>query len=137
MKTLNKITITKSDQNRLQPYFNKPNNFDLRDNLKIVEKKLNAAKAVDSKKVPPTVVTMNSKVMVRNVFLRKTFSLELVYPDHVDATNFKISIFSPLGASMFGYSQGDEFIWSGKNGKNKFVIEKIIYQPESAGDYHL
>lgn len=137
MKTFNNITITTLDQDRLKEYFVKQNDFDLKQNVKVVEEKLKMAKAVDSKKIPPTVVTMNSKVKVKNVVLGKSFSLELVYPNAVDTTKFKISIFSPIGASMFGYSKGDEFIWYGGNGKNKFLIEEITYQPESAGDYHL
>ncbi|HSI76956.1 MAG TPA: GreA/GreB family elongation factor [Lunatimonas sp.] len=137
MKTIDNIIITKSDQTRIRNYFAKKEyGFELRNNLKIVEEKL-YFKPVDSKKVPPTVVTMNSKVKVKNLMLNKSFELELVYPDAVDVSNQKISIFSPIGASMFGHSQGSEFAWVGQNGKIKFTIEKIVYQPESAGDYHL
>lgn len=138
MKTLDKqITITKLDQGRLKDFFTKKQNpFELKANIKIVEEKL-GTKPVDPKKVSPTVVTMNSKVQVRNVLLNKTFTFQLVYPDKVDISNNKISIFSPIGASMFGHSQGDEFAWVGGNGKNKFIIEKVVYQPESAGDYDL
>ncbi|WP_158858275.1 GreA/GreB family elongation factor [Lunatibacter salilacus] len=137
MKTIDNIIITKSDQTRIRNYFAKNKyGFELRNNLKIVEEKL-YFKPVDSKKVPPTVVTMNSKVKVKNLMLNKSFELELVYPDAVDVSNQKISIFSPIGASMFGHSQGSEFAWAGQNGKIKFTIEKIVYQPESAGDYHL
>ena len=138
MKTIdNTITITKMDQKRLRNFFTKKQNtFELKNNIKIVEEKL-SLKPINSKKVAPTVVTMNSKVAVKNLLMNKTFTFELVYPDAVDISNNKISIFSPIGASMFGHSQGDEFAWIGGNGKNKFLIEKIIYQPESAGDYHL
>ena len=138
METINStLTITKLDQTRLKNFFTKKQNtFELKNNIKIVEEKLNL-KPVDSKKVPPTVVTMNSRVMVKNLLMNKTFTFQLVYPDAVDIAKQKISIFSPIGASMFGHSQGDEFSWTGGNGRNKFIIEKIVYQPESAGDYHL
>ncbi len=138
MNTINKtVTITKLDQTRLRNFFTKKQNtFELKNNIKIVEEKLGVP-PVEPEKVPPTVVTMNSKVKIKNLLLGKTFTFELVYPDAVDISNNKISIFSPIGASMFGYSQGDEFAWVGGNGNNKFVIEKVVYQPESAGDYHL
>lgn len=136
MKT-NNLTITKTDLERLQKFFYTNNDFEVKPNIKLVEEKINSAKKVDSKKVGPTVVTMNSKVKVKNMALGKSFSLELVYPDAVDTTRYKISIFSPIGASMYGYAQGDEFIWYGGNGKNSFLIEEITYQPESAGDYDL
>lgn len=138
MKTLNSLIITSVDKKRILDIFNaQRSHSDLLENLKVIAEKLGTAKTVASKKVPPTVVTMNSKVLVKNLSLGRAMSVELVYPDAVDAARFKISVFSPLGASMFGYSQGDEFVWTGKNGRNRFFIEKIMYQPESAGDYHL
>lgn len=136
MKT-NNLTVTKADLERLQKFFYSHNDFEVKPNIKLVEEKINAANKVDSKSVAPNVVTMNSKVKVKNKALGKSFSLELVYPDAVDTTNFKISIFSPIGASMYGYAQGDEFVWYGGNGKNSFVIEEVTYQPESAGHYDL
>jgi regulator of nucleoside diphosphate kinase len=137
METLTKkITITKSDQERLQIYFLKnQNNHEIKNNIKIVAEKLNI-KAVDPQNIAPTVVTMNSKVKVKNLLLKKSFTLQLVYPDAVDVNNNKISIFSPLGASMFGYSQGDEFEMIGGNGRNKFLIEEVLYQPEATGDFN-
>lgn len=136
METKN-ITVTKTDQDRLQGLFFKQNDYEVKPNVKLVEEKLSTAKSVDPKKIAPNVVTMNSKVRVKNVSLGKSFTLELVYPNAVDTTKFKISIFSPLGASMYGYAQGDEFIWYGGNGRNSFLIEEVTYQPESAGDYDL
>lgn len=138
MKNINQITITTVDKKRLLSIFNTTQNYsDFRENIRVVEEKLNSAKTVTSRKVPPTIVTMNSRVAVKNLSLGKAMAIQLVYPDAVDAANFKISIFSPLGASLLGHAQGDEFVWSGRNGKNRFLIEKILYQPESAGDFHL
>lgn len=138
MRTLSdKITITNLDQNRLQNFFTKKQNpFEFKDNIKILEEKLRSA-VVDSKKVDAKVVTMNSKVKIKNLLIGKSFTFQLVYPNEVDISKKKISIFSPIGASMFGHSEGEEFSWVGSNGKNRFIIEKIIYQPESAGDFHL
>lgn len=138
MKGINKLVITSLDKKRLMGLFDHKKNYaSLWENLKLIEDKLSSAKTVTSKKVPPSVVTMNSKVEIMNISLRKALSIELVYPDAADAVNNKVSILSPLGAAMLGYSQGDEFVWAGKGIKSRFVIEKILYQPEAAGDYHL
>ena len=132
------LIITTIDKKRLLGTFNVRQNYSVfREYIQLIDEKLNTAKTVTSKKVPPTVVTMNSRVEVKNVSLGKAMSIELVYPDAVDPANLKISVFSPLGASILGHSQGDEFFWTGRNGKNRFLIEKILYQPEAAGDYHL
>lgn len=141
METLNKkITITQSDQDRLMnfiSFFPKYQNpLEVKQNVKRVVEKLKLA-PVDSQKVPSNVVTMNSRVEIKNLRMGKTFILQLVYPDEVEITNNKISIFSPIGSYIFGHSQGDEFTLGERSGKHRYSIEKIIYQPESAGDYHL
>jgi regulator of nucleoside diphosphate kinase len=132
------LIVTTLDKKRLMCLFaQKTPQAPLWENVKLIAEKLDTAKTVTSKKVPPSVVTMNSRVEVRNLSLGRALSIELVYPDAADAVNHKISVLSPLGAAMLGYSQGDEFVWEGKSTKNRFLIEKILYQPEAAGDYHL
>ncbi|EMR03256.1 nucleoside diphosphate kinase regulator [Cesiribacter andamanensis] len=138
MKEVQTLIVNSLDKKRLSKLFPVQQSYaELRDNIKLLEEKLGTAKTLTAKKVPPTVVTMNSRVEVKNLSLGRAMAVELVYPDAVDAARFKISIFSPLGAAIFGYSQGDEFLWAGRSGKNRFRIEKVLYQPESAGDYHL
>lgn len=138
MKTLNKITLSKMDKERLLGILpTQQNNTIFRDNIRLIEEKFNTAKVVNPNEIPPDVVTMNSRVEVKNLSFNKTVAVELVYPGAVDAKYFKISVLSPLGASMLGYALGDEFTWEGKSTRNRFVIEKILYQPESAGDFHL
>lgn len=138
MNTSDKVTISKIDKERLLGIFaTQENNTILHDNIRIIKEKLTTARLVAPNQMAPTVVTMNSRVEVKNLLFGKSMAVELVYPGTVDAKLFKISVLSPLGASMLGYSLGDEFFWKGRSSKNRFVIEKIIYQPESAGDYHL
>ncbi|WP_224995083.1 GreA/GreB family elongation factor [Cesiribacter sp. SM1] len=138
MKGHNNLIITTLDKKRLMSLFKlNNNNTSLWENVRLIAEKLGTAKTVSSKKVPSSVITMNSRVEIRNVSQGKALSIELVYPDAADAVNHKISVLSPLGAAMLGYSQGDEFVWTGKSIKSRFIIEKVLYQPEAAGDYHL
>ncbi|HYG37154.1 MAG TPA: GreA/GreB family elongation factor [Cytophagales bacterium] len=133
------IIITKGDKKKLLNVLNKKEvgRVDPFENMILVRNKIKTAQLVDPENVPPSVVTMNSKVKIKNLSVGKTMSLTLVYPEKTDVENQRISIFSPIGASMLGYSQGDSFIWSGRRGSAKFVIEEVEYQPESAGDFHL
>jgi regulator of nucleoside diphosphate kinase len=63
--------------------------------------------------------------------------LTLVYPNERNAVEHKVSVFSPLGSAILGYPQGSEIELDGKQAITRFSIEKIIYQPEASGDYHL
>lgn len=98
---------------------------------------LRKAKLVDPHKVPSNLVTMNSIVEVRIIATDKTMRIQLVYPQDADIKKSKISILSPVGAAIIGYRQGDEVAWKVPAGETKIRIEKIVYQPEAAGDYLL
>jgi regulator of nucleoside diphosphate kinase len=98
---------------------------------------INQAKLVEPKKVPSDVITMNSIVKIKNVKLNKSFTIHLVYPSLANTKEGKISIFAPIATALLGYRQGDRIEWEIPAGKTELLIEEIIYQPESAGDYDL
>ncbi len=139
MKQRTHITITQADKSRLQFLINSRGiEFaKIQDQLDFLQEELNRAIIVDSTKVAAKTVTMNSTVVVKNLLSGKPMTITLVYPDNVDSTQNKISVLSPLGTAIIGYSEGDLFVWNGKQGNFRFFIEKVIYQPEAAGDYHL
>ncbi|MEN6306442.1 MAG: GreA/GreB family elongation factor [Anaerohalosphaeraceae bacterium] len=81
------------------------------------------------KRIPYSVVTMNSQVQLRS--LRGTrFVITLVYPRDADKKQRKISVLSLLGLSLLGRAAGQSL-------SKNLAIEKILYQPEIAGDFHL
>jgi transcription elongation GreA/GreB family factor len=43
----------------------------------------------------------------------------------------------PVGTAILGYREGAVVEWSVPFGQRWLSIEKILYQPEAAGDYHL
>lgn len=98
---------------------------------------LRKAKAVEPKKVPATVVTMNSIVEIFIASTGKTMTIQVVYPEHADLKQNKISILSPIAAAIIGYRVGDEVSWTVPAGQTTIRIKKLVYQPEAAGDYSL
>lgn len=98
---------------------------------------LRKAKAVEPRKVPANVVTMNSIVEIGIVSTGKTMKVQIVYPENADLKQNKISILSPIAAAIIGYKEGEVVRWTVPAGETKIRIEKIIYQPEAAGDYSL
>lgn len=131
-----KIIITESDVERLEklldalPAKSFPGKTEL-------ETEIGRARVVDSKKIPGSVVTMNSRVKFKVSSSNEEFSLTLVYPKDVNEKGDTISILAPVGSALLGLSQGDEMSWPKPGGGMlKVRIEEVIYQPERSGDFH-
>jgi regulator of nucleoside diphosphate kinase len=102
-----------------------------------LEAELERAEVVEPHQIPPTVVTMNSKVRFRVESSDEEFSLTLVYPRDVAAGEGNISILAPVGSALLGLSQGDEIEWPKPGGGVLRVrIVEVLYQPERAGEFH-
>lgn len=98
---------------------------------------LDKARIIEPSEIPENVVTMNSKIMIRDLNHNRTYRLQLVYPEDADPKKNRISIFSPLATTLLGNKTGDIVTWKAQNGTIKVKIECILYQPEAFGDYHL
>jgi regulator of nucleoside diphosphate kinase len=92
---------------------------------------------VDSRDVPPDVVTVNSKVELLDLDKNEKMIFVLVFPNEADINQGKISILAPVGTAILGYRVGDKVIWRVPAGQRRIKIQKILYQPEASGDYHL
>lgn len=102
-----------------------------------LEAELERAEIVDPHEVPPSVVTMNSRVRFRISGSDETFCLRLVYPRDVDPAGGTVSILAPVGGALLGLTQGDEIDWPKPGGGQLRVrIEEVAYQPEREGEYH-
>lgn len=99
---------------------------------------LDRAEVVAPDAVPPTLVTMNSQVTFTVLPDGKTMTYTLVYPADMDGSPDKISILAPVGSALIGLSVGQEIDWPMAGDKTTRVrIERVDYQPEQAGDFHL
>jgi regulator of nucleoside diphosphate kinase len=131
-----RIVITSLDIKRLEdlldslPFGAFPGKEDLEDELA-------RAEVVDSKSIPPTVVTMNSTVRFKVISTNNEYLLTLVYPKDIKPDGSTISILAPVGSALIGLSQGDEIEWPKPGGGVLRVrIEEVTYQPERSGDYN-
>jgi len=133
------IYITKFDLERLEDLLAAAGEFSYRDrsDLEELEAELQEGNLVDSKDVPPNVVTMNSRVQIVDVDSKQSMVFTLVFPKEADIDAGKLSVLSPIGTAILGYSEGDVIHWHVPAGPRRIKIEKKLYQPESAGDYQL
>jgi len=133
------IYITEYDVSRLEDLLELAKEFNYRDrnDLKKLEEELSVAKIIDSQDIPPNIVTMNSKFRLRDLNTDKEMVLTLVFPKDANIEEGKISVVSPIGTAILGYSVGATIEWNIRSVTKKFRIEEILYQPEAAGDFHL
>lgn len=133
------IYITSFDMLRLEELLEVASEFSARDNKHLDElsKELLRAEVVDSKNIPADVITMNSKVRLLDLDTKDKKIYTLVFPSEANIDENKISILAPIGTAMLGYHVGDTIKWHVPVGIRKLMVTDILYQPESAGDYHL
>jgi regulator of nucleoside diphosphate kinase len=134
------IFITKNDREQLIKLIEvtreRGNGTD-REYLNKLEEELDRAKLVKPESVPPDVITMRSKVRLKDLGTGKSVVYALVFPTEANFDEGKISILAPVGTAMLGYRRGDVIEWEVPSGVRRLKVEEVLYQPESKGDYHL
>lgn len=98
---------------------------------------LNTAVLLEPQEIPNDVVTMNSIVSISFSEIGRNQEFKIVYPDEANFKEKKVSIFSPIATALLGFRVGDLIEWMLPGGMTKIRIDRIIYQPEAAGDYTL
>jgi regulator of nucleoside diphosphate kinase len=87
--------------------------------------------------VPPDVVTMNTRVRVRDAGSGAVHTFTIVFPSDANPAKGKVSILDALAVALIGCRVGEVVTLSEGGVERQFAIEEILYQPEAAGDYHL
>ncbi|HWQ72030.1 MAG TPA: nucleoside diphosphate kinase regulator [Desulfitobacteriaceae bacterium] len=134
------IIITSIDHERLLKLVNQEREFGMNKNrkyLRDLEQELNRASIVPSEQIPPGIITMNSRILLRDLDTGEEMTYVLVYPEDASLIEDKISVLAPIGTAILGFREGDIIDWEIPNGKIKLKVEKILYQPEAAGNFEL
>lgn len=131
------ITVSTVDYKRIESVLETlPSSYD-----EVIDKlfeELDRANLVEPTAVPPTLVTMNSRVRFTVIATGATIVRTLVYPKDQSTNEENISILTPLGSALLGLSVGQEIEWKIDPQRTVRVrIDAIEYQPESVGDFHL
>lgn len=133
------IFITEKDRERLQKLINEAKEFHSGSEiyLKNLEQELSRAKLIASEEIPHNVVTMNSKVLLKDLDTGEKMVYTLVYPAEANLMEDKISVLAPVGTAIIGLREKDAIDWKIPDGLVMLEVEKILYQPEAAGDFDL
>lgn len=133
------IYITEFDLVRLKELVNVGITFKERDReyLESLQNELDRAHIVKPTAIPHNVVTMNSRVCIKDMETAKENIYTLVFPSDADIEQGKISILAPIGTAILGYRAGDTVDWPVPGGTRKVRVQEILFQPEAAGRYDL
>jgi regulator of nucleoside diphosphate kinase len=82
-------------------------------------------------------VTMNSRVVLRDLDSGTPQVVTLVYEADADAFGEKLSVLTGLGASLLGSRVGDVVESETRRGTRRLRIEQVLFQPEAAGEFDL
>jgi regulator of nucleoside diphosphate kinase len=102
-----------------------------------LEQELGRGEVVAPMNVAKGVVTMNSRVRIRDLASDEGETFTLVYPHEANIDHGLLSVLAPLGTALLGAKVGDEVEVNAPAGLRRIKVERILYQPEAAGDYHL
>lgn len=97
--------------------------------LRGLELRVRSARVLDPSEVPPDLVTMNSRVLLRDLENGRQSIFTLVFPPGANTRKRRVSVLTPLGAALLGARPGQRV-------GSAFVVEAILYQPEAHGDYY-
>ncbi len=97
-----------------------------------LRQKLKRALVVPWHAVEPEVVTVHSRVIVRDGDSGESLTCTLVLPGEADYEAGRISVTAPIGAAILGHREGDIVRWEGPVGILRIQIVKVLHQPEAA-----
>jgi regulator of nucleoside diphosphate kinase len=139
--TEKQIHVTDSDFQRLKTLL-RENWVDRREDvgdLSRLEYEIERARVVRSTEMPKDVVTMNSRVRVRDLDSGDAVVFSLVYPSFPHAAGSEhlaemtVSVLAPIGTAVLGYRVGDTIEWEVPAGVRRLKVEQVLFQPEAAG----
>jgi regulator of nucleoside diphosphate kinase len=136
-----RAVVTALDRTRLQHSFSdllgqEPREEDRARIIEAEQELLRARLIKDQAQVSPDLVTMRSTVLLRDLDSGLTRECSLVYPaDEVHER--AISVLSPLGLALLGAHAGELVAYEEERVPRRVWLEAVVYQPESAGHFHL
>lgn len=130
------IYVTKLDYERLTQLVRQEHPAGDARAIAALEQELTRAHLVDSYDILPDVVTMNSRIKLRDMNSLDELQITLVYPSEADEARHRVSILNLVAVAVLGCRLGDRVKWPVAEGPASYWVEAILHQPEAAGDWH-
>jgi len=90
---------------------------------------LQNAEILETRLVPPDVVTMNSKVRFVNESTGEIRDVTIVFPNEADGSSGRVSVLATIGTALLGLAAGESVLWPFPDGSmHELRVLKLIYQ---------
>ena len=121
------IYVTKLDTVRLRALLRRQTDASLRDqdHLRELRAEIERAIVVDPDVMPSDVITMGSRVYVRDLVTGERSEYTLVFPAEANVAARRLSVLAPLGTALLGCRQGDEVVWEMPGGVRRLRVELV------------
>ncbi len=129
-----KVILTDSDAARIEELTTGIGRIPDPDRMTLLRlrEKLKRAVVVPWHAVDKGIVTVQSRVIVRDQNSGQTLTYTLVFPEEADYRAGRISVTAPIGAAILGHREGDIIEWEGAVASLRLQIQKVLYQPEAS-----
>jgi len=104
-------------------------------NLERLEEELCRANIVEPEDIPLNVVTINSKIWLREIDSDHEITFILVFPLEANLSEHKISILAPIGSAVIGRQTGDIIKWKAPGGIKRAKIRKMLCRSEISEEF--
>ena len=122
MSREHRITISEDDFSRLHV---------LRGHAQLAAE-LETAVVVEPHRIPPDVVTMNSRVRFEDKSTGVIRDVTIVFPSDADASGGRVSVLATVGMALLGVAVGHSILWPFPDGTTReLLVLKLIYQAAS------
>ncbi len=131
----NRITLSKSDVLRLRVLIRNEQSFSLTEETALdrLQDELDRAYVVAPEDLPDDAVTLESRVLIRDLDTSECSVYTLVCRTRADLSMGELSVLAPLGTALVGYRTGDTVVWGTPNGTRRVLIEGVK-QPNESGE---
>lgn len=87
---------------------------------------LDRAVIVDATAVPPTVVTMSSRVEIEDLTTGEVEEYTLTFPQNANLERRMLSVLAPIGTAIIGCVQGAEVSWATPGGTRRIRVRRVV-----------
>jgi|SRR4029077_4810035 regulator of nucleoside diphosphate kinase len=121
------ILITSADMCRLRRLLESALNLFRHDRpyLDALKQELEAAKVVENEDIPGDLVTLNSRIHIRDLDTGKQMVCSVVFPKDSNVSDDRLSVLAPIGTAVLGRRVGDIFECRVPAGVRRLKLEGI------------
>ena len=121
------IYVTMLDTLKLRALLRRQTSASLRDqdHMRMLQAEIERAIVVEPDAMPPDVISMGSRVCVRDLVTGASSKYTLVFPEEANVAARRLSVLAPIGTALLGYRQGDEIVWKMPGGVRRLRIESV------------